>query len=890
MVLEMLSHRTPPACIPANILTVASLLSPVMDLVEELPGVKFVRECRDTLRYFTKTLAAHTVGTADKLIQFQSDGTSRRQASFDNGIVGLLNGSVYESVVLDGGILAPDQTAESIKVAVIHAFKEGGDLLDSWRAMTKKMFPRREDLLAMIPGSDSLSMVRFAQDGAMFSTDTCNTARKFRKELAEAVKEMARNAGMSEDDIQITEGDCWGHLRNVWFGAIVILLGKYLARVLGDDLEQISSILRVTTDVNALFRATEKYFGKTANYAKGKGNMWYHWLGTCHSTDYIFPFARACGGSRQDIATEAAVPVLMNLSPMLEFLLQQKSKTKSSNDSILESNLLIILQSTEMVAALRVLSILHIAITIPLRWLHSKTHELAAFKFGVAEHGDILGDLEEGFEKIVEDGSLMLDEDFMMNLFHDRTKHITPFQDYLKHIFEEGSSLAVASNASEDKVVKMDLVRAQVFYPTRADIVQTHDFSCLLAPEIAAAFLCEFRDKKKATWQYLSSADGPLSPKNITDEYRESCRGKEATTNLSESTHACTTQSLKVSGMISLDRSVAEGQTRMNNDFGRGHEALVSGRKAKETIDRAELMGKYHKLPDELKQSIVAAAKAHGAEMHKRFNAGLKKQLDVKKEKEEIAAKHNLDKSREDHIVAYYFYHQYFSPRCWTTVEIAMVQFNALESEAQKVIATREQILIRKEGLGMIQAHKNWSENGRTFTSQELFKHLVEVVIPMQATFEIPDEPPISMPTLSNLPTLGTTSDLANNFKIASEEHIAELKAGRDEEIMRREERGEGDLYSEMQQFQMPKIETLQGYEIEMLFSYNHTDGTPYLDWAHGKVKKVLNAKYNRVQIEWSGECVNSKDNKVSNHVLAKRKYNGGLIDGAWRQYLANVS
>ena len=38
-------------------------------------------------------------------------------------------------------------------------------------------------------------------------------------------------------------------------------------------------------------------------------------------------------------------------------------------------------------------------------------------------------------------------------------------------------------------------------------------------------------------------------------------------------------------------------------------------------------------------------------------------------------------------------------------------------ARAQKVIATREQILTRKVGLGMILAHMNWSENGHTFTS-----------------------------------------------------------------------------------------------------------------------------------------------------------------------------
>ena len=77
MVLELLSHRTPPACISANILTVASILFPDGKSVLELPSTSFVRECRTLLVHTTKTLAAYTLGKVEKYDQLFNDGTQR---------------------------------------------------------------------------------------------------------------------------------------------------------------------------------------------------------------------------------------------------------------------------------------------------------------------------------------------------------------------------------------------------------------------------------------------------------------------------------------------------------------------------------------------------------------------------------------------------------------------------------------------------------------------------------------------------------------------------------------------------------------------------------------------------------------------------------------------
>ena len=57
IILELLSHRTPPSCIAANILSISSLLNPNYNVVEELPATNYIRECRSVLGYITKTLA-----------------------------------------------------------------------------------------------------------------------------------------------------------------------------------------------------------------------------------------------------------------------------------------------------------------------------------------------------------------------------------------------------------------------------------------------------------------------------------------------------------------------------------------------------------------------------------------------------------------------------------------------------------------------------------------------------------------------------------------------------------------------------------------------------------------------------------------------------------------
>ena len=80
-------------------------------------------------------------------------------------------------------------------------------------------------------------------------------------------------------------------------------------------------------------------------------------------------------------------------------------------NGILERKLYTILRSVEMVALLRVLSILHISICMPLRWLAGNCGNLSEYGFGVADMPVALDLLDEAMGKVAVDGDLLLDED-----------------------------------------------------------------------------------------------------------------------------------------------------------------------------------------------------------------------------------------------------------------------------------------------------------------------------------------------------------------------------------------------------------------------------------------------------------------------------------------------
>ena len=150
---------------------------------------------------------------------------------------------------------------------------------------------------------------------------------------------------------------------------------------------------------------------------------------------------------------------------------------------------------------------------------------------------------------------------------------------------------------------------------------------------------------------------------------------------------------LKFSGTIRLNHVCVEGQTRHNNDFGRGHEALVRGRGSSgKSINRD--LGTYNNLYKEHKSSIIQAALENANATQKRFDSALARQAEGRRKKEEIAMQKKLDAAQEDYIVGLYFCEMYSSPCCWRTVEDARTELSKLTSETAKLQSVKGQHLI----------------------------------------------------------------------------------------------------------------------------------------------------------------------------------------------------
>ena len=149
--------------------------------------------------------------------------------------------------------------------------------------------------------------------------------------------------------VDIFEGDCWQHLHNIWFGAIIKQLSKWLANILEDDLKKIPAIYCNSTEIEDLLCCTEKEFHSNANYAKGHGSLFEKWMHTYNPTPYLYPVVRACGSARQDLGIKGVPAVLMNLQFYLKFLNWWLSFGIGSN-CILQRKLFTVLRSTNMVA------------------------------------------------------------------------------------------------------------------------------------------------------------------------------------------------------------------------------------------------------------------------------------------------------------------------------------------------------------------------------------------------------------------------------------------------------------------------------------------------------------------------------------------------------------
>ena len=110
--------------------------------------------------------------------------------------------------------------------------------------------------------------------------------------------------------------------------------------------------------------------------------------------------------------------------------------------------------------------------------------------------------MDKASEEIQKDGKLIMNDKFMFGIFKKIAEQVKPFKQYMAYMFKNKKSSPIGSFKEEEKVTPWDMLRMDLMYPTRRDIIQSFTMTVELAVHAAIIFRKEFRDDKQATTKY----------------------------------------------------------------------------------------------------------------------------------------------------------------------------------------------------------------------------------------------------------------------------------------------------------------------------------------------------------------------------------------------------
>ena len=88
--------------------------------VERLPSISYIRKCRIPIQIVGETMVAIKLARREKWDQLFTDGTTRRQLSFQNVVVILMSeNNSLDPVVVSSCIFMEDETSEKQAEAVV---------------------------------------------------------------------------------------------------------------------------------------------------------------------------------------------------------------------------------------------------------------------------------------------------------------------------------------------------------------------------------------------------------------------------------------------------------------------------------------------------------------------------------------------------------------------------------------------------------------------------------------------------------------------------------------------------------------------------------------------------------------------------------------------------
>ena len=578
--------------------------------------------------------------------------------------------------------------------------------IERWREVTAREYPDRPELLEYIPTSDQIDINKLIEGTT--STDTCNTAQKLRRILVEHIS--------SNYDGVVYEQDCMHHLRNVWINGVSKAVSAYLYEYLEDSLEKISSFLRISPDLAHIIRAFHKEFSLTANYPKGHGEKFRDWMIEKYPNEYLMHTERATG-SRQDLITMGAGPIYWNRTFNVEFL--DKALRERGNENLLQKNLFVCLSSVEMIAVSRFFSIIHVAISMPFRWLAGNTHKpyMREYKWGPRSMGRAIDIIHSACKDILEDMSLIHDELYMMHIFDGITVEIKEFKDYLTSEFETKTSYYVKK--SKSKAVPLKMLIKELFSPRDRDNKDSTPMLEKIGRIGIEALLGELENQKKATYKYLSMSESNFSFEHCPDATKDAMIGLMATNDLAESSFAGVTAQVQCYGRIGMCNAAAVSETARNGFLSR-----PLSKKDIENDDR----GLFHGMPEELKVTLIMVAMEDAPETRQNNSEALDEQRKMRKLKENFSKLKDLESAEDDFIEDLIYYRMWNSDACWKTIGAVTEGLKKLITKKDKIAALKDNIQIRYKGFGWEECRTQWSKGGVNLSIAELTNRLKEII------------------------------------------------------------------------------------------------------------------------------------------------------------------
>ena len=95
LIIEQLVNGTPPSSVNSNIVSLIRTFSPTTK-ISELPSIWTIRRARTVLLVIVQTLAVYRIAKAKKWEQLFTDGTSRRQVSFQDLIISVEEDELFK--------------------------------------------------------------------------------------------------------------------------------------------------------------------------------------------------------------------------------------------------------------------------------------------------------------------------------------------------------------------------------------------------------------------------------------------------------------------------------------------------------------------------------------------------------------------------------------------------------------------------------------------------------------------------------------------------------------------------------------------------------------------------------------------------------------------------